>query len=124
MVCTPSLASDDLTNLWLVPLSKDSSSSSLLSRSLDFMKGNRRLKEIFCLVWWRFSATLLLVKWSYDAYLLARSDLYRYFSPSVLYDSQPAEQLPFLENLILEVGIVSNNQDIHSVLVIILDAFL
>ena len=34
--------------LWLLPFSKDSSSSSLFSRSLLFMKGNLRLKLIFC----------------------------------------------------------------------------
>ena len=34
--------------LWLLPFSKDSSSSSLLSRSLLFMKGNFLLKLIFC----------------------------------------------------------------------------
>ena len=34
--------------LWLLPFSKDSSSSSLFSRSLLFMKGNFLLKLIFC----------------------------------------------------------------------------
>ena len=35
-------------HLWLLPFSKDSSSSSLFSRSLLFMKGNFLLKLIFC----------------------------------------------------------------------------
>ena len=35
-------------HLWLLPFSKDSSSSSLFSRSLLFMNGNFLLKLIFC----------------------------------------------------------------------------
>ena len=35
-------------HLWLLPFSKESSSSNLLSLSLLFMKGNFRLKLIFC----------------------------------------------------------------------------
>ena len=39
------------THLWLLPFSKESSSSNLFNLSLLFMKGNFLLKLIFCLPW-------------------------------------------------------------------------